>query len=94
MAEVIQGHNGRVPSTFCPKLGLVVGAPHTDAAQFPYRAPQTHEMSSGRQFPGAYGLRGADPVDLGRVGTVRDGRGRDDRRTAGHTVRPSTLAGG
>ena len=56
MAELIQGHNGRVPSTFCPKLGLVVGAPHTDAAQFPYRAPHTHEMSCGRQFPGAYGL--------------------------------------
>jgi hypothetical protein len=27
MAEVIQGHNGRVPSPLCPKLGLVVGAP-------------------------------------------------------------------
>src|SRR5689334_8287709 len=56
--------------------------PHTVAEQLPYRAPRTQEMTSRRQFPGAHGLRGADPVGLGRSvpsGTVVDGMITPDR---------------
>jgi hypothetical protein len=67
-----RGHPGPQPAESqapLPEARLVVGAPV--AEQFPYRASQTHEMPSRRQFPGAYGLRGADPVEA--AGSIPSG---------------------
>ncbi|KOV90241.1 hypothetical protein ADL02_15390 [Streptomyces sp. NRRL WC-3723] len=63
-----------------PQVGLVVRAPHPDAAQLPGRVPQPEQVSGGGQFPNPDGFGRASPVDLGGVGALGHGHGERDHQ--------------